>query len=224
MRIFTWLLISVIILITLTRCGSSSLPDGEKLVTRARQVWEADWHAVWQIEWAGAPVKGSLIAEVWHATGNRLRIETLEAPTAALSGLTLVNNGTTTWLYDLRQNRVETGPEEWVRIPLASDALDAIDWLLLNVDGSTINVTSYETLESGPATRLDIIQDNGDLVMLWVHDVTGLPARVTLRSAIWGEATFTTRSISTGERPHPALFVPPEAGSLGRPPDIDVVR
>jgi outer membrane lipoprotein-sorting protein len=207
MRIFAWLTASAIVLTAVTSCASTSLPDGKGLVARTRQAWEEDWHAVWEIEWAGAPVSGSLIAEVWHTADNRLRIETLEAPTAALSGLTLVDDGATIWLYDLRQNQAEAGPDDLVRIPLASDAQDAIGWLLLNTDNaSTVNVSGHGMLESGPATRLDIVLATGDRAALWVHDKTGLPARVELYSAVWGKATFTARSINTSQDQQPALM------------------
>ncbi len=207
MRTFTWLTVAVIVFTTLTSCGSSSLPDGKRLVTRARQAWEGDWHGVWEIEWAGAPVRGSLVAEVWHTADSRLRIETLEAPTAALSGLTLADDGTTTRLYDPRQNRVEVGPSGGgVRIPLASDALDAIDWLLLNGNSATtIDVSRHGALESGPVTRLDMILDADNRAALWVHDETGLPARVELTSIVWGKATFTARSIDTSQDQRPVL-------------------
>jgi outer membrane lipoprotein-sorting protein len=206
MRLFTWLIASVVVLTVLTSCGSPSSPDGRALASRAWQAWEGDWHAVYEIEWAGAPVRDSLIAEIWHTADDRLRIETLEAPTVALSGLTLVDNGATTWLYDLRQDRAETGPDDLVRIPLASDALDAIDWLLLNIDdASTVSVSGHGTLESGPATRLDITLDTGDRAAFWVQDDTGLPARVELRSAVWGKVIITARSIDTSQGQRPAL-------------------
>jgi outer membrane lipoprotein-sorting protein len=206
MRLFTWLIASVVVLTAFTSCGSPSSPDGKSLAARAWQTWEGDWHAVYEIEWAGAPVRDSLVAEVWHTADDRLRIETLEVPTVALSGLTLVDNGATTWLYDLRQDRAETGPDDLVRIPLASDALDAIDWLLLNIDdASTASVSGHGTLESGPATRLDITLDAGDRAALWVHDETGLPARVELCSAVWGKVTITARSIDTSQDQRPAL-------------------
>jgi outer membrane lipoprotein-sorting protein len=210
MRLCIRLTISAIILVAATACGGASLPDGDGLAAHARQAWAGDWHAVWQIEWAGAPVRGPLVAEVWHAADGRLRIETLEAPIAALSGLTLVDDGATVWFYDLRQNQVESGSDERVRIPLASDALEAIDWLLLEMDHATVNVTGRDALESGPATRLEVILPTDDQAALWVHDETGLPARVELRSTIWGEATFTTRSISTAVSLQSALFVFPQ--------------
>lgn len=200
------LLISTIILIAATACSDTPPPDGHSLAAHARQIWAGDWHAVWQIEWGGAPVRGPLATEVWHAADGRLRIETLEAPTTALSGLTLVNDGTTVWFYDLRQNRVESGPGEQVRIPLASDALDAMDWLFLELGNATVSVIGHDVLESGPASRLAVTLTSGDRATLWIHDETGLPARIELHSVVWGEATFTTRSISTTAPQPPALF------------------
>jgi hypothetical protein len=176
------------------------------LVARSQQAWAGDWHAVWQIEWSGAPINGPLVAEIWHAADGRLRIETLQAPTAALGGLTLVDDGTTIWFRDLRQNRVQKGMEE-LRIPLANDALDAIDWLLREIENGTVSVTRQGELESGPATQLEVALPNGDRAILWVDDETDLPARVEMNSSVWGEAVFTARSIDVEERLHPGLFI-----------------
>ena len=210
MRIFSWLPVYVVLLVAVTGCGGkSTLPDGDELVARAQRAWMGDWHGVWQVEWVGAPARGPLVAEMWHAADGRLRIETLEVPSPGLSGLILVNDGQTTWLYDIRQDQLKTGSSDSARVPLASDALDAIDWLLFQAENASLDVSGPDTLESGPAVSLDIILASGDRAMLWVDDETGLPSRVELRSATWGEATFVTRSISAPGRPHPALFFAP---------------
>jgi outer membrane lipoprotein-sorting protein len=198
-------------------CDVPSQADGSSLITQAQQVWAGDWHAVWQIEWSGAPVRGPLVAEIWHAGHGRLRIETLEAPTAALGGLTLVGDGATSWLYDLRQNRAEAKPAGQARIPLASDALDATDWLLKEASRATTRVAGREMLESGLADRVAVEWSNGDRAMLWVHTQSGLPARVELHSAVWGEATFTTRSID------PSPSKPAELFTFQPPPGAEVV-
>ena len=217
MHIIIRFVIFAVILVTVMGCGgSSSTPDGEGLLRRARQAWAGDWHAVWQVEWDGAPVREPLTVEVWHAADGRRRIETLEAPSPALSGLTQVDNGTTSWLYDLRQDRIKTGSGRQVKIPLTSDAMDAIDWLLANLDEPTLSVSGRETLESGPATRMDTGLSNGDQVALWLHDETGLPSRVELHSAVWGEAAFIARSVSVPDNLHPDLFNLPRMGGMGR--------
>jgi len=212
------LIIPVIILTAVAAaCDVPSQPDGSSLITQAQQVWAGDWHAVWQIEWGGAPVRGPLVAEIWHAGNGRLRIETLEAPTAALSGLTLVSDGATSWLYDLRQNRAEAKPAGQTRIPLASDALDATGWLLKEASRATIRVAGREMLESGLADRVAIDWSDGDRATLWVHIESGLPARVELHSAVWGEATFITRSID------PSPGKPAELFTFQPPPGVEVV-
>ena len=198
-------------------CDAASRPDGSSLVTQAQQAWAGDWHAVWQIEWGGAPVRGPLAAEIWHAGNGRLRIETLEAPTAALSGLTLVSDGATGWLYDFRQNRAETKPAGQTRIPLASDALDATAWLLKEASRATTRAAGREMLESGLADRVAVDWSNGDRATLWVHTESGLPARIELHSGVWGEATFTTRSVD------PSPGKPAELFTFRPPPGVEVV-
>lgn len=190
-------------------------------MTRARHAWGGNWHAVWEVEWADAPVRGPLVAEVWHAADGRLRIETLEAPTPALSSLVLVHDGQATTLYDIRQNRVETGPFGRVRIPLASEALEVIDWLLTRMDAAAVEVSGRDTLESGPASRLKVSLANGDQATLWVHDETGLPSRLKLQSDTWGKATFTARSMSIQEPPDPALFIFPQEGDTQQVPGTE---
>jgi outer membrane lipoprotein-sorting protein len=211
MHVFTRFLVCVVILVAAGDCGAnSSLPGGDESVARARRAWRGDWHAVWQVEWDGAPVRGPLVAEVWHTGDGRIRIETLEAPSPALSGLILVDDGRTSWLYDVRHDDLEAESDNPVRIPLASDALDAIDWLFFSMEDGAVAVSSRDSLESGTAIRLNIVLPTGERAVLWVHDETGLPSRVELHSATWGEASFVTRSISIPEQPHPGLFVPPQ--------------
>ncbi len=215
MRALNRLALYVVFLVTMTACGvGSSLPAGDDLVAQAQQAWMGDWHAVWQVEWVGAPVRGPLVAEIWHAADGRLRIETLEAPGPALSGLALVDDGQATWLWKLSQNGLEAGVDEPERIPLASDALDTMDWLLSRAENASVRVSGRDMLETGPAVRLDITLDAGDRVALWVDQKTGFPSRVELRSATLGEASFAIRSIEVLDRSDPALFLPPAQDPL----------
>jgi outer membrane lipoprotein-sorting protein len=211
MRLFIRLSVQIVILVTVASCGSdASALNGDDVITRAQQTWRGDWHAVWQVQWQGAPVRGPLVAEMWHADDGRMRIETLEASSPALSGVILVDDGQTFWLYDVRQDLRQPQIQEPARIPLASDALDAIDWLFLQMDKAVVDVSGRDVLESGPAIRLDVALPAGDRATLWVHDETGLPSRVELRSETWGEASLATRSISIPDHLHPGLFAPPQ--------------
>jgi outer membrane lipoprotein-sorting protein len=207
MPVFTHCAVCLVCFAMLVGCGGrASLPEADIPVSRAWQAWQGGWHAVWQVEWVGAPVRGPLVAEVWHAPDGRLRIETLEAPSAALSGLTLVRDGRTAWLYDVRQDRLNSGPPEQVRIPLIQDAIDASEWLLAGTEGASIQSAGRDNLESGPATRMDVTLATGERATLWIDTQTGLPSRVELQSSTWGEATFTARTLDVLQHPHPSLF------------------
>ena len=189
--------------------------DARRLTAEARQAWAGDWHAVWQIEWADAPVRGPLVAEMWHAADGRLRIETLEAPTAALNGLTLVDDGRHAWLYDLRLNQAREGARERVRIPLASDMVEALDWLLAQTETATIISAWNDNLESGATTRLEVATAAGEQATLWVNTKTGLLAGFALRSGLWGEVKCVTRSIELPVKLRPGLF------TLRPPPSVE---
>ncbi|GAB4530795.1 MAG: hypothetical protein Kow0063_09310 [Anaerolineae bacterium] len=210
MRVCSRLFLGLVLLGISVGCGrDSSLPTADELVARARSAWAGDWHAVWQVEWDGAPLRGPLVFETWHAADGRLRIEILEAPALALDSLVLVDDGAERWLYSTRENDWVSKPNQPARIPLAEDALEMVDWLLLRVPHAALDVSARNVLESGPAIRLEVVLADGERATLWVHEATGLPSRVELHSATWGEPLLATRSISPPGYLNPGLFVPP---------------
>jgi outer membrane lipoprotein-sorting protein len=201
----------------LAACTGSAPPATDHLVDRSRQAWSGDWHAVWQIEWAGAPVRGPMVAEIWHAADGRLRVETLEAPAAALSGLTLVDDGRQVWLYDVRLNQVRHGARERVRVPLAVDMLAAMDWLLSEDTDAVMTAERGDQLESGPTTRLELTTTDGARATLWVDNEAGLPAGLAFASGPWGEVNCVTRSIDYPAHLVDGLF------AFRAPPDAKIV-
>jgi outer membrane lipoprotein-sorting protein len=192
--------------LVLAACGRAPSANVGVRLEQAHTAWAENWHAVWQIEWDGAPMNGPLVAEIWHATDGKLRIETLEAPVAALNGLTLVTVGRQAWLYDLRLNQAQSGTPEQVRIPLVDDMLEAMDWLQAQAAHATISAMSIEELESGAATRLEMVTATGDRVIVWLNEQTGLPAGFYLHSGPWGEVKCTTRWLERPARLADALF------------------
>lgn len=200
-------LLTVVLLSCLVACAAPVASPPRQLLARAQRAWRADWHAVWQIEWAGAPLRGPLVAEVWRAADGRLRIETLEAPTPALANLTLVSDGQVAWLYDARQKHAAHGPAARLRLPLASDALEVWDWLLAEADTATLSDTAYsDTQESGPASRLELTTRAGDQASVWFDDQTGLPVGLQLRAKEWGEVSMRARRVSPPGRLAATLF------------------
>ena len=192
--------------LTATGCSQIAREQAGAQAAEARQAWAGNWHGVWSIEFENAPVDGPLVAEMWHAADGRLRIETLEAPTTALNGLTLVNTGDGVWFYDLRQNRAESGPADLERIPIASDSLLVMDWLLAQLPAAAILSARSEALESGPATRLSLNTEGSDQAELWINTKTGLPAGLELQSRQWGKVSLTSRSLEAPRSLNAGLF------------------
>ena len=192
--------------LSLTACSQIARQQAGAQAAEAQGAWAGNWHAIWSIEFENAPIDGPLVAEMWHAADGRLRIETLEAPTTALNGLTLVDTGAGVWFYDLRQNRAESGPADLERIPIASDSLLVMGWMLAQLPAAAITGTHSDSLESGPATRLSLITEGGDRAELWISTRTGLPAGLELQSRQWGKVFLTSRSLEAPRSLKPGLF------------------
>jgi outer membrane lipoprotein-sorting protein len=199
-------LLLLLLLLLLPGCSQIAREEAAAQTVAAAKAWNGNWHAVWAIEFANAPVDGPLVAEIWHAADGRLRIETLEAPTTALSGLTLVDTGDIVWTYDLRQNRAEADSAGQGRIPIASDSLAVMEWMLAEMPTAAIVGARSESLESGPAARLSLITESGDRAELWVHNKTDLPAGLSLQSRRWGEVHMSSRSLEAPRSFDTGLF------------------
>lgn len=202
------ILISVCGLLLATACTSGQPVDAAQEIERARRAWVGNWHAVWQIEWIGAPLRGPVVAEIWHAADGRLRVETLEAPVAALNGLMRADDGSHIWLYDTRRRQVSYGTREQLRIPLVDDMLEAMDWALKEpFQATVVAANSWET-ESGEAVALELTADTGERVTLWVNHESGLPAGLILHSSPWGQARCVTRTLDRRAYMEDELFTP----------------
>lgn len=173
---------------------------------RARHAWAGNWHAVWQIEWSDAPIRGPVVAEMWHAANGRLRVETLEAPVATLNGLMRADDGTRVWLYDTRRRQTSYGTREQLRIPLVDDLLEAMEWTLKESFQATFITANGWEIESGEAVALELTTDTGERVTLWVNRETGLPAGLILHSSPWGQARCVTRTLDRRAHMDNALF------------------
>jgi hypothetical protein len=165
--------------LTATGCSQIAREQAGAQAAEARQAWAGNWHGVWSIEFENAPVDGPLVAEMWHAAD---------------------------WFYDLRQNRAESGPADLERIPIASDSLLVMDWLLAQLPAAAILSARSEALESGPATRLSLNTEGSDQAELWINTKTGLPAGLELQSRQWGKVSLTSRSLEAPRSLNAGLF------------------
>ncbi len=196
-------LVLIILLLTPTACAAASPIQPGPAQTLAARAWQADQHVVWELDWPAAPVGGVVTVETWRA-GEQYRLEILEAVAPALVGETLVYNGHTTWLYNRFAGAAPSTPD-LPRLSPVTDAFAVINRFLTQPPQAATQ--ELVRLDSGPAQKISLIFENGDHLILWRDEKTGLPGRI-LFSVKGQQATLKARSLEPLLNPPEGLFQP----------------
>lgn len=138
------------------------------------QVWQADAHITWEIDWPDAPTSGPLTVETWRA-GDRYRLEILEAVAPALRGETLVFDGQNAWRYNRFQPPTVFEPVSPILSPV-SDAFNVVDRLLQISPNLAVQEPAY--LNGISAQKVELTFVNTGWLRLWWDRQTGLPLQV----------------------------------------------
>jgi hypothetical protein len=173
-RIFS--LLYSFILLTLAACSPSQPVNPVEALATARVAWQADQHAVWTIDWPSAPLGGPLTAEIWRS-GNRYRIEILEAAAPALVGETLVVEGKTAWRYNRFQPPSPLFPAQPILSPV-TDLLSLVDQLWQ----TPVSAAERETTQTNYSVtqKIRLTFESGNSLIFWQEVKTGLPVRLVL--------------------------------------------
>lgn len=186
---------------TITACTSTQPANLKTALAALTTAWQADQHAVWQLDWPNAPVGGPLTVETWQA-GNRYRYEILEANTPALIGQTLVFNGQTGWQYNRLNPPKIFSPTEPALSPV-TDAIAIINHLL---DTPPQTATQEATaISSVPVQKIALTYQNGDTLTLWLDEELDLLLKIKF-SAGQQQATLQARTNEKLIDPPPELF------------------
>lgn len=181
----------------------SDVVSPEVVLAELRAAWQRDQHAVWEMEWPGAPLAGPMAVEVW-LSGPRRRFEMLESGAPALVGETLVSDGRTAWLFNRFADGVtEVGAEEARFSPL-SDALLIISAHLAR-EPRSVRALGEASLPTGPAHRWRLIYPEGTTLDLWLEDETGLISAMKLAGP-GGDFSLTARLIEPLDEVPEGLF------------------
>ena len=161
---------------SLTACARPQPVSPEQARIRVSESWQADQHAVWTLVWPAAPTIGPLTVEIWRS-GDRYRIEILEAPAPALVGEILVVEGEKAWRY----NRFQPPP----LIPVIAPVLSPVTDLFHLVDQlfQTPVVTAEQDVTQvnySLTQKIRLTFDDGNELHLWQAVETGLPVRLVL--------------------------------------------
>ena len=161
-----------------TACAASQPVTPDLAQQILSDTWHTDQHVVWELDWPAAPVAGPLTVETWRA-GNRYRFEILEAAAPALIGETLVFDGQQAWRY----NRFDP-PASFIPAPaILSPVSEAFLFIDTRLDILPKTATQQAArVNLGPAKKFSITYPNGDRLILWRDEASGLPARIEFAS------------------------------------------
>jgi len=169
---------------------------------KLRAAWQANQHAIWQIEGAQLPVGGPMVVEVWQV-GRQYRWEILESSAIQLVGETLIFNGHEAWRY----NRFEATPAQFkttssTLMPITAVFALVTTYLIQPPIAATDQTTWLLRNESETITL--IFADETQLIM---ELATGLPKFIKL---VRGGKTMMlkARQMDLLARPMKGLFAP----------------
>jgi hypothetical protein len=170
------LLTLILIFLSLTACARPQAVSPEQAQTRVSEAWQADQHAVWALDWPEAPTAGPLTAEIWRS-GDRYRIEILEAAAPALVGEILVVDGETAWRY----NRFQPAPLIPITSPVLSPVTDLFSLMDLLLQTPVVSAEQEATeLNYNLTQKIRLTFSDGNELRFWQEVETGLPIRLIL--------------------------------------------
>ncbi len=120
MRVFRWLTIAMLGVLTLAGCSTGETVTAQQIMDGLKQTREntRDVHAVVAVKTSGEQA-GEFVVEAWMAKSDRTdalgkpigksHVKVLEASRDELTGSELVNDGETVWIYNPAGKKVITG-------------------------------------------------------------------------------------------------------------------
>ncbi len=169
----------------LTACASAQPVDPLSTQLEAQTAWQQPWRGVWELNWVQSPLPGPLVFAAWQTkSGAQRRCEILEAPVASLVGMTYVNDGLSTTIFNkLEPDIPVVSATQTLPFSPISNSLTIVDALLAQTPQS-----AEEEPAKGGITRFTLHYPQGESLALWLNAQNNLIIRLELHSA---KANFT---------------------------------
>lgn len=192
-----------LMIISLTACASTSPIAPETAQAITAEAWQANYHVVWEIDWAAMPVGGAVTVEAWQV-GEQYRYEILESTAPALVGETLIFDGQQGWHYQRFDPDSLTSATPPHLAPM-SEAVNIIDTLL----GQPARRAQMQQVRLGDelTRHITLIFDPETSLSVWIAEETNLPHRLRFRRND-APVTLMARSIEPLTMPPAGLFKP----------------
>ena len=187
----------VIIVLMLLGCGPEEPISADEIMGKVRETWEgaADLHATWELTLDVGVIQDQLVVEVWRKQPDKLRAEVLEATSVEFRGMTLVSDGTQTWLYNASRREVTAGEPASIRLPLVQDVIESIDELIRTAGAGQVKLLGTEKIPAGETYKLEMPYPDGGRALVWISKEYWVPLKVEYTSQTLGEGTFVARSL-----------------------------
>lgn len=196
------------LLAALPACAAAQPLDAAQARATVLAAWQANQHAVWELNWPNSPVAGPITVETWRAgncaRGNCARYEILEAEAPALVGQSLVVAGPQSWQFN-RLEAAEPTLATYPELAPVTPAITLINRLLANTPAAaTLERARVNTVW---ADKISLQFKTGDRLVFFVETATGLPVQIEFAA---GEQSgrIRARSVEPLPQPPPELFRP----------------
>lgn len=244
MKLFRWFGVLSIVAMLLAACGQAQLTADEimKRVQEARANTK-DAHATMEVVMSGTQMTGRFLVETWLAKSDQLdpsgqpiaktRMKILEAERAEMVGSEIINDGTTLWVYDPKENRVIRGD----LAELSSGAIGAADptaqltriqdMLQQILDNSNVEILAENEpvaerkawklkLTPKPETAEQMGLTSAVETTMWVDQERNIPLKGIVNAADIGrlEGTVQTIELDKGVDPTIFAFTPPAGATV----------
>ncbi|RME98003.1 MAG: hypothetical protein D6768_18340 [Chloroflexi bacterium] len=188
-------------IIFLAGCAAAQSTNPEQARELMLSAWQANQHAVWELDWPNAPAGGPVTFEVWQARP-RYRLEILESPAPALMGEMLVFDGQRAH----RANRLSAQGETTLPAPQLSPVTGAralVDGLLQQ--NAAAAEESRATVRGQSAQKITLQFADGSRLAMWILPATGLPLKIEFAAGSQ-RGTLTARHVEPLNHPPAELF------------------
>ena len=205
MRQKTWIVFSLILLLTLAIVGCEKKPTAEEIVTKVQETLQTitDAHGIVLVSGSVQGIEVSMKAEVWEKTPNKGRAVLLESSEAERVGATIVSDGEQAWFYDPSTNQVLVGPVGEVQMPLSEEALLSLQGLVQKLlDASEAELAGEETILDRETYKLTLRPREGESELypgngtatLWVDQEQWIVLKATYKADELGQGSVELQS------------------------------
>jgi outer membrane lipoprotein-sorting protein len=213
-----WIVFGLLLVLSLAAAGCGQKITAEEIVAKMQETVDQtqDAHAVVSVTVNAQGMEGSIRAEVWEKSPNKVLAKVLEASEANLVGATIVNDGQKGWYYEPSRNLVMVGPAGEIETSLPQEALFELQEAIQTVlDATNVELSGEEEVAGRQAYKLiatpkedaeqELFPGNGTAT-LWVDKEQWIVLKAVYEASSFGQGSMEIQSFELNPGLEDALF------------------